>query len=318
MLNANVFGVGMLMLIAFLFSILGKMLPSSQIPLLVMLAVVLGVPILYLVGSALLIWNGRTVIRKEGFLLTHMMGPIVGVIPVIFVGGLIGVLIISALGDVVSASLAQIAWLVLAAAYGYFLWEALCVAGYGALYTKLRKNPDPDAIIIHGAGLANGELTPLLRSRCDTALHVWKNGNKRALLVPSGGQGPDESRPEADAMSAYLLEQGVPERQIVPENKSTTTDENMRFSKLMVDQYLGENASVVFVTSNYHVFRTALIARNVGIDAQGVGSPTARYYLPSAIIRELIAIFVMYKWWHIAVVVTGASFFAILLLAIVS
>ena len=45
----------------------------------------------------------------------------------------------------------------------------------------------------------------------------------------------------------------------------------------------------VCVTSGYHVFRTSMLARHMGLDVQGVGSTTALYYWPSAMIREYAA-----------------------------
>jgi len=44
------------------------------------------------------------------------------------------------------------------------------------------------------------------------------------------------------------------------------------------------------VTSSYHVFRAALLTRNLKLDAHVVGAPTARYYLPGAVIREFAAV----------------------------
>jgi uncharacterized SAM-binding protein YcdF (DUF218 family) len=46
------------------------------------------------------------------------------------------------------------------------------------------------------------------------------------------------------------------------------------------------------VTSDYHVLRTASLARRIGVEAQVVGSRTARYYVPSAFIREFVALIV--------------------------
>ena len=51
----------------------------------------------------------------------------------------------------------------------------------------------------------------------------------------------------------------------------------------------------VIVTSNYHVFRAAILARRAGVDGQVTGAPTAGYYWPSAMIREFAAVFISYK-----------------------
>ena len=60
---------------------------------------------------------------------------------------------------------------------------------------------------------------------------------KHAKFVPSGGQGSDEVISESEAMKRYLLEQGYPEEQIIKEDKSVNTDQNICFSreKIMAD-----------------------------------------------------------------------------------
>ncbi len=179
------------------------------------------------------------------------------------------------------------------------MWTAFCTIGYGALYTALPKTRDPDVIIVHGAGLIDGRVSPLLASRLDKAVDIYHAGGDRAILIPSGGQGDDEPVSEACAMADYLLTHGVSAEHIVPEDQSWTTEENMRFSKESIARRGIGNPTAVFVTSSYHVFRTALIARRVGLEGEGVGSKTVHYYLPSAIIREFVAIVVLYKWWHI-------------------
>src|SRR5690606_6033191 len=83
----------------------------------------------------------------------------------------------------------------------------------------------------------------------------------------------------------------VPDELIVPETRSTTTTENIRMSVDLLEE-LGRPGPMLLVTSDYHVLRTASLARRMGVTAQVVGSRTARYYVPSAFIREFIALIV--------------------------
>jgi uncharacterized SAM-binding protein YcdF (DUF218 family) len=57
----------------------------------------------------------------------------------------------------------------------------------------------------------------------------------------------------------------------------------------------GQPYSCLLVTSNYHVLRAVILARSLGLNAQGIGSPTALYYLPAAFIREYIAVIFRYR-----------------------
>ena len=98
------------------------------------------------------------------------------------------------------------------------------------------------------------------------------------MLVMSGGQGADEALPEAQAMKAYAVRLGVPEQDVLTESASKNTWENMLFS-----------------TTNYHVFRAGLYAKQAGLPAQGIGAKTKFYYWYNAVLREYLAVFVMHK-----------------------
>lgn len=277
------------------------------------LALFVGVPLLYFVGSVLLILNGRTMIRNEGLSFSHLLSPLVGAVPILFIFAVVCLLIVEHLGGEVTATVGTTLLTIAVGLYGYLIGIAYLTIPYGVVYTLFPRKPDADFIIIHGSGLINGKVPPLLASRLEKAIEVYNAGGSTATLIPSGGQGADESRSEASAMAEYLIAKGIPPKNVVPEAESATTYENMANSKRIIEQRSQAPGKVLFVTSNYHVFRTALIARKVGLDAHGIGSRTAGYYLPSAIIREFIAITVMHKWWYIAPVAVVAL--GILLLA---
>ena len=148
------------------------------------------------------------------------------------------------------------------------------------LYSPLRRQ---DYIIVLGCGLLHGsEVSPLLAGRIQRAWKVYrrqvKRGQKPPVLVMSGGQGADEALPEAQAMKAHAVRLGVPEQDVLTESASKNTWENMLFS-----------------TTNYHVFRAGLYAKQAGLPAQGIGAKTKFYYWYNAVLREYLAVFVMHK-----------------------
>ena len=101
---------------------------------------------------------------------------------------------------------------------------------------------DFDYVIIHGSGLKkDGTVTKLLKDRCDKAIEVYRKDPTPPILVPSGGQGADEVCSEAKAIKNYLLSQGIPEEKIKMEDKSTTTWENLKFSKMLIESFPGRN-----------------------------------------------------------------------------
>ena len=115
------------------------------------------------------------------------------------------------------------------------------------------------------------------------------------MLIPSGGRGDDEKLSEAQAMKNYLLEHGIPEENILMEDRSATTRENLRFSKSIIDSREGTKKTAL-VSSNYHVYRCLRYAREEGLKCTGIGADVALYYWPSALIREFIAIFLSKKF----------------------
>ena len=112
---------------------------------------------------------------------------------------------------------------------------------------------------------------------------------KRAILVPSGGKGSDEPLSESEAMAAYLLEKGVPQEEILPENRSQTTKENLTFSKALISEK-NQDARVAFSTSSYHVCRGGILAEEMGWSIDGMGSHTKWYFWPNAFLREFIGL----------------------------
>lgn len=185
--------------------------------------------------------------------------------------------------------------IILLSAYFGFLFFSYLVYSYA--YQMLPINKNLDYVIVLGSGLIGDKVPPLLKSRLDKGIEIYSQqlakGNYTKIVV-SGGQGCDELVPEAVAMKKYLVSQGIPDLDILVEDKSTTTYENMKLSKNIMNN-ISKNFSCIFVSNNYHVFRASIYARKAGLKANGVGAPTAFYYLPSALIREYIAIIVLYK-----------------------
>ena len=140
-----------------------------------------------------------------------------------------------------------------------------------------------DYVVVLGAGLIGERVTPLLASRIRKGIKVYK-ANPGSKLIMSGGQGPDEVVSEAFAMKNYALEQGVDEKDITLEDKSTSTEENIIFSK----KFIPADKSFAVVTNYYHVYRALVQARTLGFRCIGYGAPTKFYFSLNAFIREFI------------------------------
>jgi len=190
------------------------------------------------------------------------------------------------------------------------------------LYQVVPRHYKDQYLIVLGAGLINGDqVSRLLGSRIDRAIAYAKKQEQKRPPLPkiifSGGQGPDETVSEAKAMSDYAINQGWNPDLVILEDKSRNTLQNMAFSKkIILADNNNEVARTKFFSNNYHIFRAGLFAKSAGIAANGVGAKTKFYFLPNALIREFIAVFLMNKRRHI--IVMSLIFILIVLLTFVS
>ncbi|WP_086843189.1 YdcF family protein [Amycolatopsis kentuckyensis] len=180
---------------------------------------------------------------------------------------------------------------------GYFGFLFLSLLVYSVVYSRIGRRSGFDAIIVLGCGLDGERVPPLLAGRLDRAIRLHAREATPPLLVVSGGRGPGETVSEAEAMQAYLRDRGVPDDHVRREDQARTTEENLRFSAELLP---AGARRVVAVTSNYHVFRTAVECRRLGLPFHATGSPTARYFLPSALLREFAALILHYRRTTIA------------------
>lgn len=265
--------------------------PGTEVPSFVIATIALLSPLLVLLLAGFLIVNGVTMLRREGFSVANLLSLVAG----------LGLLVPYVL--IASALLTQRYWLAvvlgsfsLVASYLGFLFTSFLLYSY--VYGRQKYQPGMDAIVVHGAGLSGADVTPLLASRLDKAADVFRaevREGRSPLLVVSGGKGSDEVVSEAEAMCVYLVDRGIPRESVILEDRSTTTLENLEYTR----DLLRANTTkprMVLVTSNFHILRTATFARSLDLDAEVIGSHTARYYLPSAILREFAAVTVEHKW----------------------
>ena len=146
-------------------------------------------------------------------------------------------------------------------------------------------------VIVLGAGLRGETPSDTLRRRLDAALGYYRD-HPGCLLVLSGGQGPDEAIPEAEAMARYLIEAGVPQEDLLLESRSTSTRENFDFSlELLRRRGLSADTPILFVTNRFHCYRAAGYAARAGFTrVRAITAATSPIVLPSSLMREALGI----------------------------
>lgn len=143
------------------------------------------------------------------------------------------------------------------------------------------------AVIVLGCSVKGDKPSLSLIKRVDAAADFLKN-NPKSIAVLSGGQGADELISEAECMKQLLTRQGIAENRLLLEDKSTTTDENIRFSKEILDSLQISDCAIA--TSEYHQLRAGMICRRYGITAHAQSSKTKLTILPTFLLREIFAI----------------------------
>ena len=141
-----------------------------------------------------------------------------------------------------------------------------------------------DYVVVLGAGLMGKKVTPLLAARINRGIEVYRR-NPGSKIIMSGGQGPDEEIPEAVAMAKYAEEEGIPKQDIIVEDKSKTTRENLIFSHRLIKS----DSRFAIVTNSYHVYRALVLAKRLGLQCIGYGAKTKWYFTLNAFVREFIA-----------------------------
>lgn len=166
----------------------------------------------------------------------------------------------------------------------YLLAWLICFGASFLVYKAIKPKLNKEYVIVLGAGLLNGDqISPLLKRRVDAALKFATKQaavtDKFPLIVMSGGQGGDETIPEAVAMAAYARTTNFPSEYILTEEASKTTYQNMQFSKQLLIDHGVDLQRGIFVTSDYHVFRGARFAFANGLKINGIGARGCTFYI---------------------------------------
>lgn len=150
----------------------------------------------------------------------------------------------------------------------------------------------PDYVVILGAGLWGDSPSLTLSQRLDESLKLLKILPEDVNIIVSGGQGPGENVPEAEAMKKYLTARGISPDRIIKEDKSKSTMENMLFTKRLLKEIDSRSdVKITIITSNFHMYRSNSLARKAGFEEVYCWSaPITPYLIPTYYIREYMAV----------------------------
>ena len=147
-----------------------------------------------------------------------------------------------------------------------------------------RPDSDSTTLVVLGCQVKNGRPSNMLKRRLDAAYEYLSEHNSSVVVV-SGGQGDDELISEAQCMKEYLTSRGIASERIYMEDKSTNTEENIKFSLELIRQ-MDLNENITIVTDGFHQLRADLTANRLGVDARNISASTRWYLLPTYWVRE--------------------------------
>lgn len=155
-----------------------------------------------------------------------------------------------------------------------------------------------DVAIILGASTSNGAVSPVYQERLNHGINLYREGYVDKLIVTGGiGIGNDQS--DAHAAKQYAVLQGIPETDILTEDTSTITQENLENSKTIMDQ--NEYSTAIIVSDPLHMRRAMLLAKDAGISAYSSPTQTSKYVSLKTKVPFLareVFFYIGYKWWE--------------------
>lgn len=162
----------------------------------------------------------------------------------------------------------------------FLLIVVMLAVVFGVLASRIysfgntRSDAPADAAIVLGAAVWSTGVSPVFRERINHGIDLYRTG-KVLKLIFTGGQGNPGEPTESSAARDYALQSGVPAQDILIEEKSHTTYENIRYAKQVADAH--NIKRVLIVSDPLHMKRAVLMAQDVGLIAQPSPTPTTRY-----------------------------------------
>lgn len=166
-------------------------------------------------------------------------------------------------------------------------------------YSLRDKTCEADVAIILGAATSDGGVSPVYRERLNHGISLYQQGYVDKIIV-TGGQAEGNEQSDAYRAKQYVMSQGIPEEDILTEDKSTITQENLVNARVIMDE-AGYQTAVV-VSDPLHMKRAMLLAEDAGIKAYSSPTRTTMYRSMRTKIPFLareVFFYVGYKWYRI-------------------
>lgn len=148
------------------------------------------------------------------------------------------------------------------------------IAGQIYFYAETSTDKTADAAIVLGAAVWGEKLSPVFKERVNHAVVLYREKRVRKIIF-TGGQGNADEETEAETAAKYAVENGVAPEDILLENESRSTYENLLFAKRIADE--NDIKTVLLVTDPLHLKRSIEMAYSLNYEAFPSPTPTTKY-----------------------------------------
>lgn len=132
-------------------------------------------------------------------------------------------------------------------------------------------------VVVLGAKVRYDGPSVSLQNRIDAA-YDYLTEHPDVIAVVSGGQGPDEPMSEAKCMRDELVEMGIDESRIWMEDEAASTWGNLQLSLNLIEEKTGTRPEKIgLLSSEYHLFRASMLAKDCGVDTVGIPARTSLF-----------------------------------------
>ncbi|MGE7911467.1 YdcF family protein [Lysinibacillus xylanilyticus] len=174
---------------------------------------------------------------------------------------------------------------------------AICIVIFIWLGEEIKQGVQPAAngtatyIIVLGAKVKPGGIPSLsLKNRLEEAVK-YLNKYPHVKVIVSGGQGADEEQTEASVMFKYLQDKGIDTNRILVEEQSTSTYENLLFSKELLPK---GTKKITILSNDFHLKRAKYLAESLGFEVDVVAAKTPKSVEIQLKLRERAALLKTY------------------------
>lgn len=182
-----------------------------------------------------------------------------------------------------------------ATAISLLLLVAFDIYRYGNV-NEMRK---ADAAIILGAAVWKGKPSPVFEERIKHGMWLYRNGRVDKLIF-TGGKGENSTYADSVIAKRYAVAHAIPGEDILVEERSTITEENIRYAAQVAKQ--NDLSSLLIVSDPLHMRRAMSIARDLRLNAYPSPTPSTRYRTPktkSIFLAREVMFYIGYEFSHL-------------------